>query len=273
MTASIVYLPAPNVASVSTVTFVENLKKYPPKGQLIVYSDHADWKNHLACEFESMPIGPERLMGIDKNKGSGISNALFVVGMRIARKRKLSHVLYLEADCRVGVEGWDARIFDEHFSLPFPGIASGTMISWNHGNGGLDYIRRIQKMVSEHRDDPCPMMVYGSFPVFVDPRNPTLFPNGACSVLSVDWMWELFGGFTSIMGIVLGEGMEGKAWDYQIGERARKRFGNEATDLFFHLKSVASLYGDLAISKEQRLELLRNKSVAMAHQFKGTETV
>lgn len=274
MSASIVYLPPPNVSAVSTATFVENLRKYPPAGQFIVYSDYAGYREQVKCdEFVFMEVGPEKLRGIEQNKSSGISNAIFVVGLRIAQKRKLSHVLYLEADCRFGCAGWDRQVFDEYFDLPFPPIGAGTLVSWNHCNGGLDYIRRVHRLVAKHKDDPCPMLVYGSMPVQIYPFNPSLFPNGAGSVLSVDWMRLLFEDFTSIISIVLGEGLEGRAWDYQIGERARKRMGNEATDLFGHLKSVASVYGDHALSKDQRLDLLKSGKVSVGHQFKGQETI
>ena len=275
-TASYVYIPPPNFRDTSF--FVDNLKKFPPSGRMIIMSDHNYKREFPDYEHTILTIPPERLDAAKMNPQCGISNALFIAAMRDAKKRGIEHVLYLESDCRMGTQGFDVTLFTEFFTFPFPLIAAGTIMAWNVFNGGTAWVERWKKLVTATIDYATPVHCYGSFP-FKDyyganrPCNPTIFPNGAGCIVSVEWMWELFNGFKNLVAIATGDGTEGKAWDWQIGERARLRFGADVFELFGHLKYVNSCYGDLTMSNEERLNLLKTGKVVVGHQFKGKEVI
>lgn len=276
-TASMVYIPPINDPKVgqTALAFAENLKKNPPAGRLIILSDHDYRPMFPENEHTTLAISPTKLESHRLNPACGVSNALFVVAMRTAREKGLSHVLYLESDCRLAKPGWDEVVFKEFFDIQFPLIAAGTLMTWNIFNGGLKWIQPWQKLINETSDFATPVHTYGSFPHDSNdgprPCNPTIFPNGAGTVLSVDWMWDMFDGFKNMMKIATGEGMDGKAWDWQIGSIARDKFGPDVFKLFAHLQSVASCYGDLALTMNQRLDLLRSGKVMISHQHKGKE--
>ena len=270
-TASMLYIPPPTFKG--TATFIENLKKFPPSGRLVIVSDHNYKSTFPNAEHISLLFSPERLLAAQTNRTSGISNALFVAIMREARKLKLSHVLYLESDCRVGQCGWDDVVLNEFFRIGFPTIAAGTIMAWNIFNGGREWITRYQDLRGRTRNFHTPVHTYGSFPYGQRACNPTLFPNGAAMVINVDWAFDLFEGFANLQAISTGEQMEGSAWDWQLGERARKRFGPDVFDLFQHLNTVSSCYGELALTEDYRLSLLREGKVCISHQHKGDKTV
>lgn len=273
-----VYIPP--IGFKGTEFFVQNLKKNPPTGRLIVLSD-SDYKNEFDWfpkpEFIKLEISPERLKCAEINRTSGISNALFICAMREAKKRNIRHVLYLESDCRLSVPNWDAVVFEEFHALNFPVIAAGTLMTWNIFNGGNTWVKPWQKLLADNFGAPCPVHSYGLMPNSFNgkdnPHNPTIFPNGAGMVISVDWAHELFGGFQNLHAIAIGEGQDGQAWDWQLGSRARQRFGPDVFSLFAHLKTVCSCYGDLVLTNEERLKLLREQKVMISHQHKGKDVV
>jgi hypothetical protein len=271
MTATMVYIPPPNFKH--TQVFIDNLLKNPPSGRFIILSEHNYQSIFPKAQHCALSVSPDRLQWLDKNKTSGISNALFVLLMRIAKQKGLKHVLYLESDCRVGGRGWDQTVLAEFNSIGFPVIAAGTLMAWNVFNGGPEWISQYHDSVLRTRDFPTPVHCYGMFPIGNKPMNPTLFPNGAGAVLNVDWMHELFEGFTNMFAIGTGEGMEGAAWDWQIGERARKRFGVDVWELFAHLRTVSSCYGDLTMPEDTRLDMLRKQQIFVSHQHKGAKTI
>jgi hypothetical protein len=271
MIASIVYIPPPTFKGART--FVENLKKCPPTHKLIVMSDHDYKADFPTADYTFLKARPEDLAARTANPTCGISNALFVAAMRDAHKRGVKHLIYLESDCRVGQAHWDATVFDEYFQIGFPVVAAGTLMAWNVFNGGKAWVKSYQAMGQRSIDFPTPIHSYGIFPMENKTFNPTIFPNGAGMVINVAWAWELFNGFDNLMAIATGEGMEGKAFDWQIGERVRKKFGDQTPELFHHLRSVCSCYGDLAMTEDERLDLLRAGQIAISHQHKGDKTV
>lgn len=270
--ATIFYLPPPGWGCVNT--FVENLNLHKPAGRTIVFSDWSQWPAKLAFpnEFELLTASPETLEQRRQNPTTGISNWLFGHSMRICRQRGVQHALYLEIDCRVG-PSFDHVVFEEYNKLPFPVICAGSLASFNAVNGGLAYLTRLADLICRARECPTPIMTMGTFPFGDKPCNPSLFCNGAGAVYSVDWMFEIFGEFQNMMAFGTGQDMEGKAFDYQIGQKLRERFGLQVFDALHHLKSVCSTYGDHSISMVERLDLLRSGKVVIAHQFKGKETI
>jgi hypothetical protein len=263
--------------------FVDNIHKFKTKNELFLFSDYKHYGFHDCMSPEVMR---------HHNPRCGISNALFVSSIRYAVKRGFTHMLYIEADCRVGRDNWDQVMFDEYFSFKFPKVAAGSLVAHSCTNGGFDYYQKFWRFLMDHGEKRHVIPLYG-IPVMAgvhvgefkedaglivkpgDARTkykPSVYPNGALGIYDVAWMCELFGikpdqsfkdGFSMV------EHVQGSAWDHMIGVRLYDRFGANALDMVGHLDSVFSSYGDTITTEEQRINMLREGTCVAAHQFKS----
>lgn len=290
---SIGYVPPPEHPKLGKCaqSFVMNMEKFKPTYEVMLYSDYAPY------QFRSI-VNPEGIEARKTNPRWAVNNAIFISGIRMAIMAGFTHVIYLEADCRVGTPGWDAVIFDEYFRLPFPAVAAGSLVSHACVNGGQVFFRRFSDMIARNRRDksqhlipiygvPCPPEKQGQFPEGAsaniippgDPRvsfKPAVYPNGALGVYDLAWMAELFGiqkdgkfkaGY-STMDVALGV-----AWDHVIGMRLYDRFGADLFDVVAHMDSVYSGFGDRLDTEPERLRLLTDKRAVAVHQVKSGATV
>lgn len=290
---SIGYVPPPNHPKLGKCaqSFVLNMEKFKPTYSQLLYSDY--------IEYGFKPIAnPEGIGGQDRNPKWAVNNAIFISGIRLAVIAGFTHIIYLEADCRVGTPGWDAVIFDEYFRLPFPAVAAGSLVSHGCVNGGQEFFRRFSDMIAMNRRDksqhlipiygvPCPPEKQGQFPSSPSPNiippgdartsfKPAVYPNGALGVYDVAWLAELFGiqrdgkfkdGY-STMDVVLGV-----AWDHLIGMKLYDRFGVDLFDVVAHMDSVYSGFGDRLDTEADRLKLLTDKRAVAVHQVKSGATI
>jgi hypothetical protein len=275
------YCPPPHFKGAKA--FVDNIMKFRPKNELFLFSDHGDYQFHPCANPEEMR---------HHNPRCGISNSLFILAIRYAIRREFTHMLYLEADCRVGVDGWDEAMFAEFFSFKFPKIAAGSLVSHSGTNGGFAYYKRWTEFMRENLAKKHVIPVYG-IPVMAgiahrefgpeaglivkpgDARTkykPVVYPNGALGIYDVNWMAELFGikkdGTFKDNVHMIGH-VQASAWDHMIGVHLYDRFGADALDMVGHMDSIWSSYGDSVSTEEERVKALRDGDCVAIHQTKS----
>ncbi len=261
--ASVLYVPPPKSYPSA---ILENLKRFPPKHRLIVYSefDHK-WPGQILLKTSPEILKRARYPSGTENRWA-LNNLVFLTGLRIAQSQNITHLCYVEADCRVGCKDWDDRIFDEYFNLGFPYIAAGSLVCYNPANWNREAARRWEKLVASRAGRNVPVGTYGFIPADVK-HFPYLFPNGALSVLDMWWMSKLFNlddTPTTAAAIT--------AWDQQMGIELFQKFGVQTYDVQGFLETIYSGYGDVMTTPEERLQWLRDGKYVATHQHKGNET-
>lgn len=254
--ATILYLPPPH-AYKSATAILENLAKYPAKREMIIFSEH----NYELPGQIVLKISPEVVKGRTK---FAINNLAWLTGLRIAKERGITHMICLEADCRVG-EGWDENIFDEYFNLGRPCIAAGTLAVYNPCASGLKAAKRWENLVARNVRKNVPIATYGWMQG--DQKGPScVFPNGALSVQDVMWMEKYFP-----LNDTVKLAVELPPFDMAIGLKIWETFQEESYDVLGHLDCIYSGYGDALTTEEERLNMLRSGAVVGIHQVKSGE--
>lgn len=259
--ASIAYVPPPKIGCAQV--FLDNLRKYPPKHELILYSDHDYGPGVIKLKGSPEQVRGKTFPGSIQPNPYAINNLCFLTGMRIAAERSVSHGIYLEADCRVGRAGWDDVIFEEFFSIPRALIAAGSLVCYNPCNAGPEAARRWQKLVSRNLKRNFPIATYG-FVGAAQNHASCVFPNGAGGVYDLSWMQRLF-------EITSPEGVRPEtitAWDMALGVEVWKLFAEESYEVLGHLETIYSSYGNVLTSPEDRQNMLLSGQVVLTHQHK-----
>jgi len=260
--ASLAYVPPPSVGCGQT--FYDNLRQHKTTEPLILYSDH-NWP-------EAIRIGnPEVARQYRDDKGQpnkfAVNNLIFLTGLRLASKLGLSHIIYLESDCRVGRDHWDGVMFQEYFNFGFPAIAAGTLACYNPSNHSREANLRWAELVSRNWKRNVPVATYGW--LAADKRSPTcVFPNGALSVLNVAWMATLFN-----LDNTAAACSKIAPWDMQMGLEIWQRFGVDSFTVCGYLESIYSGYGEILTTEEERLKMLAIGKVVAVHQVKSNASV
>lgn len=265
---SIGYVPPPHFPGAEA--FLRNIRKYPARHEVVLYSDH-DYPEAIKIfnpeQIQgSLKVTPARDQWDRENRKWVVNNAIFITGLKIAVKNGFTHIIYLESDCRVGQLAWDQPIFNEYFSFKFPPIAAGTLVCWNPFNAGIEVARKWEELVtSTNRSRNFPIPTYGvrreGMPGPMG--DPCIFPNGALGVYDVNWLASLFDVNNAVAFA------SGTAWDFQIGMAIWQQFGIRAFEMVGHMGTMFSGYGDEVTTLEQRLQMLRDGSAAAVHQIKG----
>lgn len=267
--------------------FFENVHKFKTSNDLFLYSDdHSYGVAKLATR-------PEELAGVQEYDKWGINNAIFITGVRLAIRQGYTHMIYIESDCRVGCPGWDGIVFEEFFSLKFPVICAGSIVTHQCINGGAQFYHRFETFIGDNRRNKKahPIPIYGvsvpdsdrhKFPAngaqIVPPGHPeqrykpAVYPNGALGVYDLQWLGELFhikpdGSFKD--GHHLIEMIQEVAWDHALGRRLYDRFGSQVFDVVAHLDSVYSSYGNRLETEDERLQMVRSGRIVATHQVKS----
>lgn len=278
-TCSVCYLPPKSVPG--ALAFWENLQKFPAKGDVILYSD-SDYPG--AVKLRGNPENfkhdkPEGTFYEGANAGRpnvfAMHNAIFLTGVKIAREQGYTHMLYLEADCRVGRRHWDQVIFDEYFSLGRPTIVAGTLAIYNPTNWGLATALAAQRLTSKLPKHGIPIGVYGWSPDRggwgANEKAPcVVFPNGALAIYDMAWLTKRLFTFDSLDPMSLSiQARQNTAFDLAIGQNLFTQFDVDAFEVVGQLESVYSGYGDVFTTPEIRRQLLLDGKVVAMHQEKG----
>lgn len=252
------YVPPPSFTGAKS--FLANLAMFKRTHELLLYSEHP----YPECQVK-LKGSPEWVEDAKSHKFA-ISNALFITGMKIAVVHGLTHVIYLESDCRVGIDDWDSIMFEEFFGLPVPVVASGSLVCWNTSNAGLDVQRRWQELLMMNPRRNFPIPTYG-LPLRHAGGTPAIFPNGALGIYDLNWVTKLFDVNNTL------ECVKAHAWDFQLGEKIWNIFGVDSFDMVAHSNKIFSSYANEITTEQERLAMLRNKEVVAIHQVKSEITI
>lgn len=278
--ATVGYIPPPHFKGAKS--FLENYSRNKPASEVILYSDHNEYG------FRGI-LNPENIAGRHDNKWA-MNNAIFCMGLRFALQAGVTHMLYVESDCRFGCPGWDAIIFEEYFNLKFPPVAAGSLVAHSCVNGGGAFYERFYDFIGRNRRSGefaipiygIPNAVPNQFPAqspnitppgSPDKRfKPAVYPNGALGVYDTLWLAEIFGlkpdgTFKDGHSMMTVTSM--LAWDHEIGMALYDRFGVQMFDVIAHMNSMFSSYGDRLTTEAERLQLLRDKKATAVHQVKS----
>lgn len=284
------YVPPPSFKGAKS--FLENLSRNQISGEYFFLSEHREYgfgdKNLLGHP-------PELNAAVMEKKTPRLSNLVFLSCLRVASQRGYTHMLYIESDCRFKGNGWDAIMFEEFFSLPFPALAGGSVTAHSMINGGGEFYRRFSQYFKEKQKNlPLPVFgiqalnVPGAAECFKDGeaqviapgdsravlRNvkPSLYPNGAIGIYDIAMCREIFGmnpdgswkkDYNGMMVV------SWPAWDYVIGMALYDKFGSDVFDVVAHLETCWSSYGDSLSTEAERLQMLRDGVCRGVHQVKG----
>jgi hypothetical protein len=158
---TIAYLPPPSFRGADTAVFLENLKRFPTQHPLILFSDH-QWPN---TDLIKLPSSPEVAKDFRDAKGASnpwaVNNLIFFTALRIALRNEFTHILYLEADCRVGKKAWDNIVFEEYFSHPNSLACGGTLVTYNPANSGAEGFKRWNNLMERNTRRNFKVACYG----------------------------------------------------------------------------------------------------------------
>lgn len=242
--------------------FVENIRRFKPATELVLFSDN--WPDTVKIG-QPDDIRKAATAQNPQQKWS-LNNILFFTALRIAVRNEYSHIIYVEADSRVGCDGWDGMIFDEFFKHP-GAIVGGSMVCYNPANHSLEATERWVKAVSVNSRKNFPIPTYG-WKGAADKVDPCVFVNGSLGVYDVGWMKKLFNLDDSAR-----EALVSTAWDMEVGVRLWPHLGVQTYDFIAHLTCMFSSYGEILTTEEQRLEMLRSGKVCAVHQVKSDKTI
>ena len=187
--------------------FYQNVRHFKHKHRLVLFSDE---------EKEDVLLlkgNPETVKYVRDGRGNimpyAVSNLLFLTALRMAHQSNVTHMLYLEADSRVGRNNWDGIVFDE-FVEHRGAITGGTVMVWNPSFGGrLAKIEFDRAMRQWTRSEP------GRGPeIFCDGTSPFVYANGCASVIDVQWAVDSFG-----IDHTVDVAVRIRPWDMEIGQR------------------------------------------------------
>lgn len=258
-----VYLPPPSVGHPRA--FLQNIKNFPPKHPLVVYSDHdysAEWPGAI-----KIAASPE-IARVDTNK-MAMQNLVFFVGLRIMASMRFSHVLTLEADCRVNTAGFDDILFQEFMSKNVNAVMGGSMAIFNPCSYNQAAARRFEKfIVDSYRSRLVPISVTGSSNL-AEHRDSCVFPNGAFAIYSMDWWLKTCPQIIGKPEEYIELSKTSKTWDYLAGIKLWDEFKERAYDQVVTLDNVYSGYGNVLTSEEDRMSWLKERKIIGVHQIKS----
>lgn len=252
--------------------FLENMRKFPTDNELLLYSDS---KASMGYGEDVIPCDSPDKVRTDENKFA-VNNFVFLTGLSFAIARKFTHLLYIEADSRVGVKGWDSVLYEEFFKK-HGAKAGGSLACYNPCNAGVVEFERVSELVSKSNTYSGerfgmkawkpPIRLYGNRSA-ADKAGFCLFPNGSISIYEIEWLLALFG------NAKIGQmSRSWKAFDMQIGLTAFEKHGVNVFNQMVHFKRSWSVYGDVLDNETERLHRLRTGISCATHQVKTWETV
>lgn len=252
------YIPPGKI--IGSEAFRLNIGRFKTRYDLILYSD-VDYPGAI-----KLKASPEVVKGAKYPNGNpnpwATNNLIFLTGLAIAKGQGYTHIIYLESDCRVGIDYWDAIVINEAFSDGEP-LAAGTIVTYNCSNQGISFTRDWNLFIRDNALKAFPISSFGGQGASVK-AEPVVFPNGALGVYSIEWLLSKLD-----MSSTPTEAAKIMAWDYFIGVELVKEFGGGVFGKVKHLNSVYSGYGDIATTEEDRKGLLISGKVVACHQIKS----
>lgn len=244
----------------NTPLWRQNLSDCPPKHPLHLYS----W------EFRDQP-GVIPLKGNPDKAWTGknhmaVNNAVFYTGVIIAWKHGLTHMLYIEEDCRFGQAGWDDIMLAELLEKDPEAYMAGCPVVFNPSSWDGSSAVAFERFIERTKPRPYPIPVAGNSRL-AEKQQACVFVNGALAIYSVDWLLQIFPELKT--GNISNLVQNAQTWDYEIGLRLWKQCGEKSYDKIVALTSCYSGYGNLITSEQQRKDWLQSGKIVAVHQIKS----
>ena len=240
--ASVCYLPPPNIGHPKS--FLANIKNFPPKHPLFIYSDYdysADYKGAI-----KLAASPE-IARCDTNK-MATNNLVFFMGVRIAAMQGLSHLMILEPDCRVNRAGFDDEIFQEMMAKNVNAEAAGSIAIFNPCSYNRQAAERFERFLADTRGTrPVPFSVTGSSNL-AEHRDSCVFPNGAFAIYRMDTLVRLLPEIVDPKSTCIELAQKTTTWDYFWGIKAWEEFKDGVYDRVVSIDKIYSGYGQVMSS-------------------------
>ena len=256
--ATIAYVPPPAIGHPRT--FLQNIRDFESYRPVILYSDS---RHYAKADVDYSCASPDICR--TAARPWAVNNCCFFFGLKLAVDLKLDYFLYLEEDCRVGLDNWDRPIWKMVESASNSIMVAGSPVVYNPSNGGHAALDKIAEFTHRHfKATGRGVPMYGSIPGQAN-VTPALYPNGAAGVYHTETMRKLFPGFEADIGRYA---QRQTAWDLAIGYALWARMGTKVFDHFGCLPNVLSCYGDDIYTLSDRVSMLENGRVDVIHQVK-----
>lgn len=250
--ATVAYIPP---ARLNADAFVRNVMHFKSEYPVIWYSDRT------YDGMEVVPIPDPTNIKLSRNRVA-LHNRIFLHGLTIAQERKLKRFIYLESDCRVGMDGWDKRIFDE--AAPHTDMfAGGTPAIYN-----ANRFNKAQKFSVDSSAGAYERSTGLRVPVYTSKVHRPLgcwFIMGGGSVFNTAIAADVMMGFERDAHQ---KAVQIPAFDLFIGLRCYQLFGPMAVTKLPFLPSVFSSFGDKVKTERERIEMVKSGRWACVHQIK-----
>ena len=259
----ICYLASPNLNRAGS--FFANIRNFPPKHELIVYSDY-NYSKEWPMVYKLN--GTVEVARSEKNR-MAVNNLVFFAGLRIAANKRFTHVMILEHDARVNVAGWDDIIWQEFLSKNPDAIAGGTMVVFNPSSFNRKAAESFESLISSSSGKRLvPLAVCGTSHL-AEQRPSSVFPNGALAIYRMDWLLKTFPEVLGTPQQYIELAKSARTWDYEIGLRLWNDFKESAYEKVVSLESIYSGYGNILCSEEERKQWLTDGKIVGVHQIKS----
>lgn len=257
------YLAPPKLVRASA--FLANMRNFPAKHELIIYSDHnysAEWPVVFKLS------GDVEIAKTEKNR-TAVNNLVFFLGLRIAANRGYTHVMILEHDCRVNVAGWDDIIWQEFLSKNPSAIMGGSMVVFNPCSFNRKAAQGFEELLSKSVGNRImPLSVCGTSHL-AEQRPSCIFPNGAFAIYRLDWLLKIFPEVLGTPQQYIELSKTQKTWDYEIGIQLWNEFKENSYQHVVSLESIYSGYGNILCSEDERKQWLTEGKIVGVHQIKS----
>lgn len=233
------------------LVFVNNLLRFKHRYPIILFTARTDLPAQENVTIITVPDAGKQELG-----ACNVTNLVWLTACRIAFVRgQFTHMIYLEEDCRVGCDEWDAVMFDEYVALAGQHVhdsIGGTPMCF--GEHGLERLapKQWQGILAQNVRRNFPVPTYGAARSNTVPTTATCVTVcGALGIYSRSLILELFDlEKTTAMAKAM------SIWDFELGWRMWKRFHVAAFEHVIYLHSMLSSY-DLTLSTEdERRQML-----------------
>jgi len=248
------YLPPPHIGFPES--YIHNLNAYKHKFPLILFSDYK-W------DIGEIHIGNPEAAKSPKNRWA-VNNALWLTALKIVDQGKYSHVIFMEADSRVGCDNWDEVMWKEYVKLnPRPPIA-GSAVIFNAFGAGLAAAKKYEQFFTKNKRKLIPIPSYGATGS-AEKSEPRVFVNGSVAIYDMGLMRELFVFDKS----QIQQALNITAFDFVIGQRLWDAYGMNSYDKIHNLACSYSSYGNILTTEDMRKQWLINGDFVAIHQVDG----
>jgi hypothetical protein len=255
-----------------TRSFLQNLADWRQKFDLVLYSEVAEfWTREFPHDCVQLRASPEIARPEGGKMWPAVSNMCFLTAMRLAQQKGYSHVIYLESDCRIARDEWDATIWEEYVKAGKPHAVGGSLVCFNPHTYSPRMRKAYDALVSLNWARNVPVACYGKPETAKpgDPQHPKVFPNGALAIYPVALMEELF---QLKNGNTVEKARTMTAYDHELGELLRHKYDVDVFDYVVQLNTVYSTYQDQVITLEERKAMLLdpNRNIVGIHPVKDS---